>query len=190
MHRWLLPSLVVVLACLASLSQAVSFCKCVCFERYEIVPLYRPTDPLKPCLTCTKQFCLDQQLDICKSASLGTLDPDVGTGEEGDVQARCFGALETRMLLRHFMCGPYTNMFRCSRTERESVMAKAAIISFLVLTAGLLLSAGIKDRSPELLQRIPILHHLLDSHSSYRPAPSSSSSSHNEHNNRWFSLGR
>lgn len=69
-----------------------AFCKCICFDHFEIVPLYRPSDPSKPCLSCTKQFCLDQKLDICKDASLGEVDYDVGTGEEGDVQTRCFGA--------------------------------------------------------------------------------------------------
>lgn len=30
------------------------FCKCMCFSNYTILPLYRPADPAKPCLSCTK----------------------------------------------------------------------------------------------------------------------------------------
>lgn len=39
----------------------------ICFSNSTIIPLFRPSDPSKPCLSCTKQFCLDQKLAICKS---------------------------------------------------------------------------------------------------------------------------
>ncbi len=66
-------------------------CKCVCFgTNSTVVPLFAPLDPAKPCGTCTRQFCLDQQLDSCKGAQLGETDHDTGTGYEGDVWARCF----------------------------------------------------------------------------------------------------
>lgn len=35
-------------------SSSVYFCKCICFSNYTILPLYRPADPAKPCLSCTK----------------------------------------------------------------------------------------------------------------------------------------
>lgn len=82
----------------------------ICFGNFTIVPLYMPAQPSKPCLTCTRQFCLDQKLPICRGAPRGLdcstsllthhssrvgaevpdLDNDVGTGKEGDVEARCF----------------------------------------------------------------------------------------------------
>lgn len=49
-----------------------------------------PDDPSKPCLSCTKQWCVNQNLPICQGASLGDTDRDTGTGKEGDVEARCF----------------------------------------------------------------------------------------------------
>lgn len=71
-------------------STAMMFCKCMCFNNSTIIPLYLPKDPLHPCLTCTKQFCLDQKLPACVGAHRGEDDPDTGTGEDGDVEARCF----------------------------------------------------------------------------------------------------
>ena len=38
----------------------------ICFTNSTIIPLYRPADPSKPCLSCTRQFCLDQKLTICR----------------------------------------------------------------------------------------------------------------------------
>ena len=67
-------------------------CKCTCFSTNStLIPLYAPVDPSKPCLTCTRQFCIDQNLDICKDAKLGDSDGDTATGFEGDVWAKCFG---------------------------------------------------------------------------------------------------
>lgn len=68
----------------------MTFCKCLCFSNSTIIPLYLPKDPIHPCLSCTKQFCLDQKLPACFGASSGDEDLDTGTGEEGDVEARCF----------------------------------------------------------------------------------------------------
>jgi hypothetical protein len=111
-------------------ADSIFFCKCICFQQYVIVPLYRPANPKQPCLSCTKQFCLDQKLDICKTATLPDIDPDVGTGEEGDVQTRCF--------------------------QRDSTMAKSAVISFILLTSALVCAAAVKERVPQWLQdRLP-----------------------------------
>lgn len=52
---------------------ALSYCKCICFSNSTIIPLYRPADPSKPCLSCTKQFCLDQKLAICRSEPKSTI---------------------------------------------------------------------------------------------------------------------
>ena len=71
--------------------KAMYMCKCTCFSTNStVVPLFAPADPSKPCLTCTRKFCLDQGLEICKGAKLEAPDHDTGTGYEGDVWARCF----------------------------------------------------------------------------------------------------
>lgn len=72
-------------------SRHLHLCKCTCFQTNStLVPLYSPVDPAKPCTTCTRQFCLDQGLEVCKGAKLEHTDHDVGTGLEGDVWAKCF----------------------------------------------------------------------------------------------------
>jgi hypothetical protein len=69
----------------------MSFCRCACFGNSTIIPLYRPTTPSAPCLSCTRQFCLDQKLTQCVGAKTPeNEDPDTATGQEGDVEARCF----------------------------------------------------------------------------------------------------
>ncbi|KDN41771.1 hypothetical protein K437DRAFT_170044 [Tilletiaria anomala UBC 951] len=71
--------------------RAMYMCKCTCFSTNStVIPLFAPIDPDKPCLTCSRKFCLDQGLEICKGAKLETPDHDTGTGYEGDVWARCF----------------------------------------------------------------------------------------------------
>jgi hypothetical protein len=63
----------------------------ICFQaNYSILHLDIPDNPSQPCLSCTKQWCLNQNLPICAGASLGDTDPDTATGKEGDVEARCF----------------------------------------------------------------------------------------------------
>lgn len=74
----------------SSSKSGMSFCKCLCFNNATILPLYLPKDPEYPCLSCTRQFCLDQKLPACIGATAGDEDLDTGTGEEGDVEARCF----------------------------------------------------------------------------------------------------
>ncbi|KAF8168083.1 hypothetical protein B0H34DRAFT_670346 [Crassisporium funariophilum] len=71
--------------------EATNFCKCICFQsNYAILSLNIPDNPSQPCLSCTKQWCLNQNLPICAGASLGDTNPDTATGKEGDVEARCF----------------------------------------------------------------------------------------------------
>ncbi|KAE8540155.1 hypothetical protein D1P53_004093 [Cryptococcus gattii VGV] len=100
LRRMLLALLVISLALLVSPAQAslfndpsLSYCKCICFTNSTIIPLYRPENPKKPCLSCTRQFCIDQKLPICKGAEVPELNKDVGTGTEGDVEARCFSEI-------------------------------------------------------------------------------------------------
>ena len=71
----------------------ISFCRCTCFGKNStIIPLYRPAVPSNPCLSCTRQFCLDQKLAACVGAQTPDEDPDTATGEGGDVEAKCFRA--------------------------------------------------------------------------------------------------
>ncbi|KAI9572953.1 hypothetical protein HD554DRAFT_2013954, partial [Boletus coccyginus] len=101
--------------------EVTNFCKCICFQsNYSILHMDAPDNPSKPCLSCTKQWCLDQQLTICDGASLGDTDPDTATGKEGDVEARCF--------------------------QRDSPRDQLVVTLFLLTVFGLLLSAGIKNR--------------------------------------------
>ena len=62
----------------------------ICFQNYTILPLSEPENLATPCLSCTKQWCLDQKLAICVNAQLGDTNLDTATGKEGDVEARCF----------------------------------------------------------------------------------------------------
>ena len=71
-----------------------------CFDNYTILPILRPERPNKPCLTCTKQWCLDAKLEMCTNATLGDSNPDTATGHEGDVSALCFRAFRNLQDLR------------------------------------------------------------------------------------------
>ncbi|GAA5827291.1 hypothetical protein JCM11251_001208 [Rhodosporidiobolus azoricus] len=105
----------------AASSTAMTFCKCVCFGQTAnstIIPLYRPAVPSNPCLSCTRQFCLDQKLPQCVGAQNPEEDPDTATGEGGDVEARCF--------------------------QRDSPKSHFIVILFLVVTGILLVLAGLK----------------------------------------------
>ncbi|KAH8998903.1 hypothetical protein EDB86DRAFT_2910808 [Lactarius hatsudake] len=93
----------------------------ICFEtKNAILRLDIPDNPSKPCLSCTKQWCLNQNLPICAGASLGDTDPDTASGKEGDVEARCF--------------------------QRDSPRDQLVVTLFLLTVFGLLLGAGIKGR--------------------------------------------
>ncbi|KAL1738268.1 hypothetical protein HDZ31DRAFT_51253, partial [Schizophyllum fasciatum] len=101
--------------------EATNFCKCICFgSNYTILHLDIPDNPAQPCLSCTKQWCLNQNLPICAGASVGDTDPDTATGKEGDVEARCF--------------------------QRDSPRDQLVVTLFLLTVFGLLLGAGIKGR--------------------------------------------
>ncbi|KAF8350051.1 hypothetical protein F5887DRAFT_943501 [Amanita rubescens] len=116
-----LASLFLVAECALNKWEASSFCKCICFQsNYSIIHLNNPDTPAQPCLSCTKQWCLNQNLPICAGASLGQTNPDTATGKEGDVEARCF--------------------------QRDSPRDQLVVTLFLLIVFGLLLGAGIKNR--------------------------------------------
>ncbi|GAA5988576.1 hypothetical protein JCM11641_004608 [Rhodosporidiobolus odoratus] len=123
--RALLLIVCLLLACTDALaassfsSTGMSFCRCTCFNANStIIPLYRPAVPSNPCLSCTRQFCLDQKLPQCVGAQSPDEDRDTSTGEGGDVEARCF--------------------------QRDSPKSHFIVISFLVVTGTLLVLAGLK----------------------------------------------
>jgi len=114
-------SLFLVVQCSLNKWEATSFCKCICFQsNYSILHLNIPDNPAQPCLSCTKKWCLNQNLPICAGASLGVTNPDTATGKEGDVEARCF--------------------------QRDSPRDQLVVTLFLLIVFGLLLAAGIKSR--------------------------------------------
>ncbi|CED83193.1 hypothetical protein [Phaffia rhodozyma] len=80
----------------------LTYCKCICFQNSTIIPLYLPNDRKHPCASCTKAFCLDQKLPICKDASLGHINLDITSGTEGDVEARCFSSFLMRFYSFYF----------------------------------------------------------------------------------------
>jgi len=92
----------------------------ICFSNYTILHMAIPDNPKQPCLSCTKQWCLNQNLPICAGATLGDANPDTATGKEGDVEARCF--------------------------QRDSPRDQLVVTLFLLTVFGLLLGAGIKGR--------------------------------------------
>lgn len=101
--------------------EVTNFCKCICFgSNYTILQMHTPDNPSKPCLSCNKQWCLNQNLPICAGASLGDTDPDTATGKEGDVEARCF--------------------------QRDSPRDQLVVTLFLLTVLGLLLTSGIRNR--------------------------------------------
>ncbi len=68
-----------------TLSASTLFCKCTCFAESKIIELDGKStsggDPGKThltCLDCTKKFCLDYHLPVCKDAT------------ESDVFTTCF----------------------------------------------------------------------------------------------------
>ena len=116
----------------------------MCFgTSYKILHLDFPDNPNKPCLSCTKQWCLNQNLPICAGATLGDADPDTATGKEGDVEARCF---------REYSCShPYSGgdlkaTVPCDCLERDSPRDQLVVTLFLLTVFGLLLGAGIKGK--------------------------------------------
>ncbi|KAH8835739.1 hypothetical protein DL96DRAFT_1575392 [Flagelloscypha sp. PMI_526] len=101
--------------------EATTFCKCICFgSNYSISHLTTPDNPAQPCLSCTKQWCLNQNLPICAGATLGDPNPDTATGKEGDVEARCF--------------------------QRDSPRDQLIVSVYILLIFALLLGAGVSSR--------------------------------------------
>jgi hypothetical protein len=91
-----------------------------------------------------RQFCLDQQLDICRDASKGDTDLDTGMGNQGDVQTKCF---RTVMSPELWPSGRGLIRFHGLRggAERDSALVRTAVILFIIITGTLLVWAAIKD---------------------------------------------
>ncbi|KAK9365733.1 hypothetical protein V1509DRAFT_570389 [Lipomyces kononenkoae] len=83
--RWLplpgsLTSLLFVLLMLLQPALAVtSYCKCTCFANSTIIRMPEQLSPNQSCSECTRKFCLDYNLPICKDAV-----------EDTDVSSSCF----------------------------------------------------------------------------------------------------
>ncbi|KAK9480179.1 hypothetical protein V1514DRAFT_326622 [Lipomyces japonicus] len=78
----LLSSVVIMTGFLVMPASAVSsFCKCTCFTNSTIVRMSdeKYDSASQACLDCTRRFCLDYNLPICKDAS-----------EDTDVSTVCF----------------------------------------------------------------------------------------------------
>jgi len=122
-RAWLYAILILSLSTIEagfSTLEGTYYCKCICFSNYTIQPIYRPSNPSKPCLTCTKQWCLDQKLAICADANIGDQNPDTASGKEGDVETRCF--------------------------QRDSPRDQIIVTLFLLIVIGLLIGSAIKTR--------------------------------------------
>lgn len=108
----------------------------ICFQsNYSILHLSTPDTPSQPCLSCTKQWCLNQNLPICAGALIGDTNPDTATGKAGDVEARCFRTSPPCILLLLADC-----------PERDSPRDQLVVTLFLLTVFGLLLGAGVKNR--------------------------------------------
>ncbi|KAJ7293593.1 hypothetical protein C8J57DRAFT_1429371 [Mycena rebaudengoi] len=102
--------------------EATNFCKCICFQsNYTILHLDVPDNPNQPCLSCTKQWCLNQNLHICAGASLGDTNPDTATGKRATLRPDAF-------------------------VQRDSPRDQLVVTIFLLTVFGLLLVAGVKSR--------------------------------------------
>ena len=87
----MLTALIVTILITQVQASAPYLCKCTCFlSNTTIVPIYKPADKANPCTTCTRQFCIDQNLSGCEGARIENPNADTGTGWEGEVWARCF----------------------------------------------------------------------------------------------------
>ncbi|KAJ3512439.1 hypothetical protein NLJ89_g3527 [Agrocybe chaxingu] len=123
--------------------EATNFC--VCFGTvYAILPMTTPDTPAQPCLSCTKQWCLNQNLPICAGATLGDTNPDTATGKEGDVEARCFQRDSPRDQL-------VVTLFLLTRASVEEKRPDQVVGGRLFATA-LLVQAADNVNSPGFLE--------------------------------------
>ena len=106
-----------------------------------------PDDPSKPCLSCTKQWCLNQNLPKCAGASIGDANPDTATGKEGDIEARCFRAYSPTLTSWPSSHSPSLRpSHAAAMPERDSPRDQLVVTLFLLPGFGLLFGAGIKGR--------------------------------------------
>ncbi|KAK9433524.1 hypothetical protein V1505DRAFT_397733 [Lipomyces doorenjongii] len=72
----LVSFLFLLLILLPSASAVTSFCKCTCFTNSTIIRMPEELSPNQSCSECTRKFCLNYNLPICKDA---VEDTDVST---------------------------------------------------------------------------------------------------------------
>ncbi|KAK9376253.1 uncharacterized protein V1513DRAFT_439755 [Lipomyces chichibuensis] len=77
LNRGILVSFLFLLLILLPPASAVtSFCKCTCFTNSTIIRMPEELSPNQSCSECTRKFCLNYNLPICKDA---VEDTDVST---------------------------------------------------------------------------------------------------------------
>lgn len=128
----------------------------ICFQsNYSILHLDIPDNPSKPCLSCTKQWCLNQNLPICAGASLGDTDPDTASGKEGDVEARCFRKLFPLLVLLKAYLTRYTLYSRTRFTTRPTCGYPVPVNSFRA-------TPWSRDQKPDGKSRFRCGHPMVD----------------------------
>ncbi|KAK9237859.1 hypothetical protein V1525DRAFT_402683 [Lipomyces kononenkoae] len=73
------PLVFLLLALLQPALAVTSYCKCTCFTNSTIIRMPEELSPNQSCSECTRKFCLDYNLPICKDAV-----------EDTDVSSSCF----------------------------------------------------------------------------------------------------
>ncbi|KAG4306280.1 hypothetical protein PORY_000268 [Pneumocystis oryctolagi] len=106
---------ILILSLISDIKAAYFYCKCTCFGESIILRLNDPTIKNKPCQDCTKKYCIDQNLPICKNAQLKTPEELI---KSTDVTTVCF--------------------------QRESVKDMIMIYLFIIVTGTLLILAPLR----------------------------------------------
>jgi len=106
----------------ATSSSSLLFCKCTCFTNSTIIPLPATSN----CNDCNRQFCIDYNLPICKTA------------KEADVVTTCFRTPPSPRLSHAYMANGMAH------AERDSVKDKVVVCVFIFATVGLLVWAGVR----------------------------------------------
>lgn len=86
--------------------------------------------------------------DFPADAEVPELDNDVGTGREGDVEARCFSTFDSRLSLFSQQCHAGTwDVETDDGAERDSPRDQLVVTFFVLTVVALLLFAAIGSRS-------------------------------------------
>ncbi|KTW28604.1 uncharacterized protein T551_02454 [Pneumocystis jirovecii RU7] len=106
---------ILILSLISDIGAIYSYCKCTCFGNSVILRLNDPTTKNKPCQDCTKKYCLEQNLPICKNAQ--QKDPEELI-KSTDITTVCF--------------------------QRESVKDMIMVYLFIIITGTLLILAPLR----------------------------------------------